>query len=325
MALGSGGRRRRWMGGIFAVVAVGAVVLGGRMAGLWTLPGLDEPAPPVEDLPLSTQAPPGARRLAPFVGGPVLVRLPSVQEDRPGTLLGDVNGTLAEKHAYRVRVPYALAVGETEVTFAHWDQCVREKGCPWRPGDNGWGRGRRPVVQVSWDDIQKYLLWANRKAGLEPASPHRLRLLTEAEWEYAARAGNDGEYSLGPSSDRPISPSEANYDSSQQHRNSPVVVPRRQTLPVRSFAPNAFGLYDMHGNVWEWLQDTYGPNEYARRQAANGWLASQANEEHPEYARVLRGGSWNVGPHSLRSMVRGYSTPNNRMPDFGFRIAQTLP
>ena len=122
MAWGSGGRSRRWVGGLFALVAVSAVAWGGRVAGLWTLPGLDDPAPPEEDLPLSTKAPPGARRLAPFVGGPVLVRLPSVTEDRPGTLLGDVNGTLAEKHAYRVRVPYALAripkAGETRGNLA---------------------------------------------------------------------------------------------------------------------------------------------------------------------------------------------------------------
>ena len=125
------------------------------------------------------------------------------------------------------------------MTFAEWDACVSASGCKHKPDDRSWGRGSRPVMNVSWDDITKdYLPWLSRK------TDKSYRLLTEAEWEYAARAGSRGKYTWGDE----IGKNRANCDGCGSHWD-------KQTAPVGSFQANAFGLHDMHGNVWEWVAD----------------------------------------------------------------------
>lgn len=216
-----------------------------------------------------------------------------------------------------VKIGYTLAVGKYEVTFAEWDACVAEGGCTYKPADNGWGRSNLPVINVSWDDIkQQYLPWLNRKTGLSnrPAN-QQYRLLTEAEWEYAARAGTITPFSFGDI----ISIDQANYDGNYSYNGSAKGKYRQQTVPVASFTPNAWGLYNMHGNVWEWVEDCFKDNY---DDAPNNGSAVQKTGCS---RRMFRGGSWSYKPWNLRSALRYSASPDNRSKNSGFRLARTLP
>ena len=154
-----------------------------------------------------------------------------------GTFMMGSNSDAAysdEKPVHEVTIPYRFAVGKYEVTFREWDACVADGGCSHRPSDEGWGRGSRPVIYVSWHDAKEYVKWLSRKTG------EAYRLLSESEWEYVARAGTTTAYHFGSS----ISPGQANYLSNIG-----------KTVAVGSYQPNAFGLHDVHGNVWEWVED----------------------------------------------------------------------
>ena len=132
-----------------------------------------------------------------------------------------------------------FAVSKLEVTADEWDACVVLGGCTWPAPETGFGRGTRPVMNVSWDDAQQYVAWLSTRTG------KTYRLLSEAEWEYAARAGTSTAYFWG----NEIGNGNANCNGCGSQWD------HRRTAPVGSFAPNAFGLHDMHGNVWEWVQD----------------------------------------------------------------------
>lgn len=203
---------------------------------------------------------------------------------------------------HNVTIPRAFAVSKYEVTFAQWDACVAGGGCGgYRPDDEGWGRGSRPVIAVSWDDAQEYVAWLSRQTG------QTYRLLSEAEWEYVARAGSETMYSWG----NEIGSNRANCDGCGSQWDY------RQTAPSGSFSPNAFGVYDMHGNVQEWVEDCRN-NSYAGAPPDGSARRSGECDQ-----RVLRGGSWSSIPWSLRSERRfWYSTV--RGFDFGFRVARTL-
>ena len=196
-----------------------------------------------------------------------------------------------------VVVSRALAVGKFEVTFTEWDACVAAGGCSHRPTDFSWGRGNRPVINVNWDDVQQYVRWLSSRTG------RTYRLLTEAEWEYAARAGTTTPYSFGTT----ISQSQANFGGNVG-----------RTQAVGSYPANAWGLHDMHGNVLEWTQDCY-----ARGYTGALSAASQAVERGGCSARVLRGGSWTDSPQGHRSAYRGTAGPGFRLSGTGFRVTRT--
>ena len=199
----------------------------------------------------------------------------------------------------RVEIREAFAVGVYEVTFEEWDACAAEVGCGgYRPEDKGWGRGRRPVINVSWRDAQAYVRWLSRKTGNE------YRLLSEAEWEYAARAGSRTRYSFGDE----ITPGDANYGGNIG-----------KTQRVGSYRVNGYGLYDMHGNVLEMVQDCY--NDY--RGAPNNGGAWERGDCS---LRLVRGGSWNIDSRFLRSASRSVTRPGDRGGSSitGFRVARTL-
>ncbi|MDR2858021.1 MAG: formylglycine-generating enzyme family protein [Novosphingobium sp.] len=199
---------------------------------------------------------------------------------------------------HQVRVP-AFAAGKYEVTFAEWDACVADGGCgEYKPDDAGWGRGRRPVINVSWDDAQSYVMWLSRTTG------KRYRLLSEAEWEYAARAGTTTAYSTGVS----IDASQANFEERGLAR----------TEAVGNYRANGFGLHDVHGNVWEWVQDCW--NESYQGAPADGRAQTTGDCSQ----RVLRGGSWGSNAANLRSALRGGLASGARSSFFGFRVARTL-
>ena len=202
----------------------------------------------------------------------------------------------------------AFAIGKYEVTFEEFDRFARASGRR-LPTDEGWGRGRRPAINVDWQDATAYTEWLSAQTG------GAYRLPTEAEWEYAARAGTTGPFWTGPC----LHTDQANYDGNLDygHCGSKTMVYRKQTLPVGSLKPNPWGLYDVAGNVWEWIcsgyDGTYGGGEK---------ICSSKNDAMS--ARVLRGGSWNSPPRNARAAIRYGYQPENRSGTLGFRLARTL-
>ncbi len=221
-----------------------------------------------------------------------------------GLAESDNAGLADERPRHRVTIPRAFALGKYEVTFAEWDACVRAGGCNHRPKDwGGWGRGNRPVMNVSWDDAKAYVRWLSRQTG------QAYRLPSEAEWEYAARAGTTSRYHWGDSVGR--GNANCNGCGSRWEKSG--------TAPVGSFSANRFGLYDMLGNVWEWEDDCW--NDSYRGAPTNGraWTSGQCS------SFVLRGGSWLTRTWDLRSANRWIGTAGERYDDIGFRVARTLP
>lgn len=190
-----------------------------------------------------------------------------------------------------------FAIGKYEVTFSQWDSCLAGGGCNgYSPPDRGWGRGNRPVTDVSWEDAQSYLDWLNAQAG-----GLRYRLATEAEWEYAARGGQSTAYAFGGR----VSQAQATFRA-------------RETTPVGAHEANGFALFDMHGNVQEWVEDCYATNyELAPIDGA----AVQSDECS---RRVYRGGGYADQAPLLRASARRAGTPAQRMNGVGFRVVRTL-
>ena len=208
------------------------------------------------------------------------------------------------KEPVEIRAP--LAVGIFEVTFDEWDACVAQGGCAgYRARDRGWGRGDRPVIFVSWRDARSYVDWLSRTTGKD------YRLLTEAEWEFVARANRPARtrFTWGDA----VGSGRANCESCGSRWDD------RRTAPVGSFSANAFGVHDLHGNVAEWVEDCY-ESDYSKA-PSDGTAFSRAN--CPK--RVLRGGAWNDKPRYLRSANRSRSDPSTRAPGFGFRVVRSLP
>jgi formylglycine-generating enzyme required for sulfatase activity len=208
-----------------------------------------------------------------------------------------------ESPQHTVTVAKPIAVGRFAVTFDEWDACVADGGCfGYKPSDEGWGRGRRPVINVSRDDATAYMAWLYRKTG----KPYRL--LTEAEWEYAARAGTTTAYYWGDD----IGKGNANCKGCGSQWDA------KQTSPVGSFKPNAFGLYDMAGNVLQWVQDCYHDNYNGAPTDGSEWTSEDCS------SRVVRGGSWNGDPQVLRAANRNRLTTVGRSSVLGFRVGRTL-
>ena len=206
-----------------------------------------------------------------------------------------------EGPVHEVTIARPFAVGVYEVTFGAWDACVSGGGCTgYLPGDLDDLR-RSPVVRVSWDDAQAYVRWLSGRTG------KKYRLLSEAEWEYVARAGTTGPYHFGSG----LSTSQANYG-----RN------RGGTVPVGSYSANAFGLYDVHGNVWEWVEDCWNDSYRGAPSDGSAWTSAWTSGDCS--TRVLRGGSWGDSPRNLRSANRYGYTTGFRLDDYGFRVARTL-
>jgi formylglycine-generating enzyme required for sulfatase activity len=217
------------------------------------------------------------------------------------------DGDEGPRHLVTIAEP--LALGVHEVTFAEWDACLAAGGCrAHRPDDQGWGRGQRPVIDVSWHDTQAYVAWLSAKTG------QLYRLPSEAEWEYAARAGTGTPFHFGAT----LSTDLANYDGRIGYAAGPTGVFRGRTLPVGSFAANAFGLYDVHGNVSEWLEDCWNGSYAGGPDDGSAWTSGDCSR------RLLRGGSWHLGPRFLRSAIRYGYLADERHSFLGFRVAREL-
>ena len=210
-----------------------------------------------------------------------------------------------EGPVHRVTIAEPFAVGVYEVTFEEWDACVSGGGCGgYIPSGEGWGRGSRPVINVGWNDAQAYVVWLSRKTG------EAYRLLSEAEWEYAARAGTTTRYHWGDDFGR----NRANCGS-RCRDGFP------NTAPVGSFAANGFGLHDMHGNVWEWVEDCWKGSYVGAPSDGSAWESGDCSR------RVLRGGSWGSNPWALRAAFRNWGSfifSSFNDSGYGFRVSRTL-
>ena len=210
---------------------------------------------------------------------------------------------------HQVTFAKQFAVGRFSVTFAEWDACVSDGGCNgYRPSDEGWGRDRRPVINVSWDDAKVYVAWLSRKTG------KTYRLLSEAEREYVTRARTQTPFWWGAS----ITTRQANYDGNYAYNGGPKGEYRQRTLPVDTFEPNPWGLRQVHGNLWEWVEDCYANSYVGAPSDGSAWVTGDCSR------RVLRGGSWLVNPWDLRSARRNWYYSNFRFNFYGFRVARTL-
>ena len=217
-----------------------------------------------------------------------------------GSPASETNRNDDEGPQHRVTVS-SFALGVKEVIFDEWDACVRDSGCNgYRPNNRGWGRGSHPVIDVSWEDAQAYVSWLSEETGAE------YRLPSESEWEYAARAGTKTPFHTGAT----IATDQANYGM-------------RFIWGVRRLAPNMFGLYDMHGNVWEWVEDCWHDSYRGAPNDGTAWTVGGDCRR-----RVLRGGSWIDFAGSLRSANRHRYTADDRNHYYlllaGFRVARTL-
>jgi formylglycine-generating enzyme required for sulfatase activity len=211
------------------------------------------------------------------------------------------------QHTVTISKPFA--VGRFAVSFDEWDACVADSGCNgYKPDDQGWGRVRQPVINVSWDDAKTYVSWLSRKTG------KNYRLLSEAEREYAARAGTTTPFWWGSS----ISTSQANYDGTYAYGGGSKGVYRKQTAPVDSFQPNPWGLYQVHGNVYDWVEDCYHDSYTGAPIDGSAWVSGDCSR------RVLRGGSWSLNPGFLRAADRSRDAAESRYGIFGFRLGRTL-
>jgi formylglycine-generating enzyme required for sulfatase activity len=206
------------------------------------------------------------------------------------------------QHPVTIAKPFA--VSKFAVTFKEWDTCVDHGDCDRRVSDTGWGRGQRPVIKVSWDDAQRYVRWLSRMT----RKPYRL--LTEAEYEYGARAGMETAYPWG-------NDIKLNGKAMANCNGCDSPLDRKQTVPVGSFEANAFGLYDVVGNVWSWVEDCYHPRYNDAPSDGSAWSTGGCDR------RVARGGSWSNLPGILRS-ANCYGYPITRLDNLGFRVGRTL-
>ena len=214
--------------------------------------------------------------------------------------MGDLSGVIGEIPVHTVTVS-SFRLGKYVVSFDQWDACVADGGCNgYRPEDEGWGRGNRPVINVSWDDTQDFITWLNGKTG------GGYRLPSEAEWEYAARAGTETQYHWG----NDIGRNNANCGGCGSQKDG------LKTEPVGSFPANAFGLHDMHGNVWEWIQDCWHDNYNGAPSDGSAWEGGDCAH------RSTRSGSLDNGPVYVRSAYRGSLDATTRVYSTGFRLAQ---
>ncbi len=231
-------------------------------------------------------------------------------ENEPGR-----DGDEGPQHLVTIANPFA--VGKFEVTFEEWGNCVREGQCT-DAKDEGWGRERRPVINVNYEQAVGYAEWLSKKTG------KKYRLLSEAEWEYAARAGSDIARFWGSGTDRACEFANVYDATSKAVFNAPWENFRcddgyANTAPAGPFKPNAFGLYDMLGNVREWVEDCWNDSYASAPADGRVWTTGDCSR------RVFRGGGWSSRPAGVRSAIRYGFAPAGRYNNLGFRVARTLP
>jgi formylglycine-generating enzyme required for sulfatase activity len=215
------------------------------------------------------------------------------------------------QHEVTIKQPFA--VGKYAVTFAEWDACVADGGCGgYKPPEPGWGRGDQPVINVNWNEAKAYAAWLSKKTGKS------YRLLSEAEREYVTRAGTTTPFWWGSS----ITLYQANYTGEEKFNPFIDAVEKgkdwHRTAPVKSFQANSWGLYQVHGNVFEWTEDCWNDDYNGAPTDGSARTTGLCNRH------VVRGGSWNYNPGSLRSAFRLRFPYMYSFSNIGFRVARTL-
>ncbi|HKJ17208.1 MAG TPA: SUMF1/EgtB/PvdO family nonheme iron enzyme [Xanthomonadales bacterium] len=243
---------------------------------------------------------------------PPLVVIPAGRFEQ-GSADDAAESLAAEKPARVVNIPRMIAVGIHEVTMDQWDACFTDGGCSRQPGDNGWGRGNRPVIMVSWSDTQEYLQWISDKTGKS------YRLPSESEWEYFARAGEQSPWLGGSASALCQYANVAGDESGFEWRHSECsdIVPVG-TAPVGSLRPNAFGIHDVIGNVAEWTADCMNLTYLDAPLDGSAWGRGICS------SHMTRGGSWLTGSKEIRLPSR-FNLRNGDRNDFtGFRVVREI-
>jgi len=208
-----------------------------------------------------------------------------------------------ERPAHKVTIDKAYAIGLFEVSFDEWQACFDDGACgKTLPDDHHWGRGNRPVINITWFDTKSYLAWLSDKTG------KTYRLPSESEWEYAARAGTQTDFWWGDD----VGQGKANC------RNCSAKV-SHQSEPVGSFKPNPWGLYNVHGNVWEWVEDCWNPTHDGAPSDAQPRLEGDCRQ------RVMRSGSWYYFSKNIRSPWRFKNDARVKSYGIGFRVLRELP
>ena len=207
-----------------------------------------------------------------------------------------------EHPQHKVTISKLFAVSKFELTFAQWDVCAAQGSCDPHISDSGFGRGQYPAINVNWEDAQTYVAWLSR------VTRKTYRLLSEAEYEYTTRAATQTAYPWGD---------DIGFGNANCH-NCGDRVTEEQTAEVGSFSPNLFELYDMVGNVNEWVEDCWHGTYEGAPTDGSAWATDKCS------ARVIRGGSWDSLPDVLRSAYRFWETTDIRSSSTGFRVARTL-
>jgi formylglycine-generating enzyme required for sulfatase activity len=236
--------------------------------------------------------------------GPQLVKIPGTDEPFQ---MGSYNCAEGDESDVCPQHPVTIQpfwIGKFEVTFDEYIAFVKDTNGVKLPYDWDFGHGSRPVISVSWEDAKAYTDWLSNVTGKS------FRLPTEAEWEYAARAGTTTYYWWGDGVNKDGKIWANCADSGSRWSGE-------ETAPVGSFSKNGFGLYDMHGNVWEWCADWYDDDYYKN--------SPKDNPKGPKKGkgRVVRGGSWNDGAEGCRSAYRSFGAVGFVYHDVGFRVARS--
>jgi formylglycine-generating enzyme required for sulfatase activity len=219
----------------------------------------------------------------------------------------DENGASPiELPQHPVTIAAPLAVATFELTFAEWDACADHGDCRRDVTDNDWGRGRQPLINVSWVDAQRYAAWLSRMTG----RPYRL--ITEAEYEYATRAGSQSAYPWGDDI-------KLNGQTMANCAGCGSEWDDNRAAPVGSFPPNRFGLYDMVGNISEWVEDCIHFNYEGAPKDGSAWVEGGSCRN-----RGVRGGNMAAEPLKLRSAHRSWTRLDDRFAFIGFRVARTI-
>ena len=222
-----------------------------------------------------------------------------------------------EKPRHRVAFSKPFAISQYEITFEEYDRFVKDTGYR-KPSDKGWGpehwgRTDTPVFDVSWYDAQRYVEWLSEQTG------HYYNLPSEAQWEYAARAGTTTAFTTGNC----ITTDQANYHGRYDFGDCPQSpLYRGKTTPVGSFPPNAWGLYDVHGNIFEWTLDCWHTSYRGAPDDGTAWMNIGDNVNCQR--RVLRGGSWSGRPQDIRSTARSHNDAEFKSIFIGFRVVRGI-
>ena len=291
----------------------------GRFAGIARarLKGFDpEPTPPARPTPapqVATVAPQASVSAGAHAANafrdcdacPVMISIPA-GNFMMGSEESEPDRTRREGPRHRVTIARSLAIAKFETNFDEWDACVRERGCRHEAFDDTWGRGKQPAINVSWHDAGEYVAWLSKKTG------KHYRLPSEAEWEYAARAGTTTAFAFGEK----INARQARFTDSMRIVATVTSTMAGRSVPVGTYQANAFGLHDMHGNVWEWVQDCHNAIYRGAPTDGSAWLVGSCP------IRVVRGGGWNNRAPFLRSASRHYDNANARRNNIGFRVVR---